>query len=145
MQNNKKDRNQKQPAVRQAAFIFTIFAAIFLPAWFLKLYSCPLEGIFGVPCPLCGITRAFRSLAAGDIRTAFYYHPLWPVILAASILYVLYIFRIIRVSPRVFTAACFVLGALLLGCFILRHIYGSPVVQISFDDSPAGMLFYLIF
>lgn len=138
MQNNKNDPNQKQPAFLQAAFIFIISAGLIATLWVLKLYRCPLEFIFGIPCPLCGITRAFLALFSGDISAAFYYHPLWPVILLSLILYVLYRFDVIKPSKRVFNAACIVLVILLLGCFILRHINGSPVVRIHFEESLLG-------
>ncbi len=122
----------------QAAFIFTITAGIVFVGWIFGLYRCPSEFIFGVPCPLCGISRAFKSLLSGNIRAAFYYHPLWPVILLSLILYILCTLRIIRPGKRVFNAACIILAVMLLGCFILRHINGSPVVQTHFDESLIG-------
>nr|WP_307776543.1 DUF2752 domain-containing protein [uncultured Cetobacterium sp.] len=33
--------------------------------------------LFGVPCFTCGITRAYLSLLKLDIKSAFYYHPLF--------------------------------------------------------------------
>ncbi len=38
--------------------------------------------IFGMPCPGCGITRAFCYAAHGHFREAFGFHLLWPVVLA---------------------------------------------------------------
>ncbi len=41
---------------------------------------CLFINIFGLPCPACGMTRAYISLAHLDIKRAFYYHPLfWSV------------------------------------------------------------------
>ena len=37
--------------------------------------ACPLYLIFGIPCPGCGMTRAWISLFGGDIAKAFYFHP----------------------------------------------------------------------
>lgn len=39
-------------------------------------YFCPSQVIFGLPCPACGMSRAFMALLAFDIRKSFYYHPM---------------------------------------------------------------------
>jgi hypothetical protein len=41
---------------------------------------CLYRLLFEVPCPGCGMIRAFLHLYAGDIREAFHFHPLWPII-----------------------------------------------------------------
>jgi len=47
-----------------------IAAATSLPA------LCPFRLWSGHACPLCGMTRAARSLASGDVATAVQFHPL---------------------------------------------------------------------
>lgn len=37
---------------------------------------CPLHGLLGMPCPGCGLTRAFCCLAHGQFATAAGYNPL---------------------------------------------------------------------
>ncbi|HEX3775410.1 MAG TPA: DUF2752 domain-containing protein [Polyangiaceae bacterium] len=37
---------------------------------------CPMAGVFGVPCPGCGLTRATLALLHGDVRRALSLHPL---------------------------------------------------------------------
>lgn len=44
---------------------------------FLFTIPCPLYHIFGIPCPTCGMTRAYDALLHGDIIGAFTMHPLW--------------------------------------------------------------------
>jgi len=46
-------------------------------------WPCPTATLFGVPCPMCGMTRATRLLLHGDVAGATHMHPLWPVILPA--------------------------------------------------------------
>lgn len=46
--------------------------------------GCPIKFITGISCPGCGMTRAVRSLFAGDVAGAFYWHPLWPLLLPLS-------------------------------------------------------------
>ena len=36
---------------------------------------CPLRTLTGIPCPLCGMTRAATSLAAGDLGASLAYNP----------------------------------------------------------------------
>ena len=108
-------------------------AVVFL--MFLDLYRCPLEHIFGIPCPLCGATRAILCAITGRFGDAFYYHPLWPVFVIAGILFVLYVFGIIRAGEKVKKAAIVLMIVLLLGCFVIRHICHSPVVAIHFERS----------
>lgn len=38
--------------------------------------SCPIRAITNIPCPTCGMTRAFISLIKLDFIKSFYYHPL---------------------------------------------------------------------
>ena len=146
-----------QSAAGQAASLFllmrskirqlltvTALCALLLLLTLLGIYKCPLDFIFGIPCPTCGITRAFVSLLHGDFAGAFYYHPLWPVFILSAVLYLLYFFDIIHPSRRLITTGCCILSAILIGCFILRHIEGSPVVQTHFETSLLHRIISLI-
>lgn len=42
---------------------------------------CAFYNITGVPCPGCGMTRAFKHLFQGHIAEAFRYHPLFPFVI----------------------------------------------------------------
>lgn len=47
---------------------------------------CQIKLLFGIPCPTCGMTRAWRLFFRGEIRAALYMHPLFllpPAALAA--------------------------------------------------------------
>ncbi len=41
---------------------------------------CPYRNCTGGACPGCGMTRALASLVKGDVATAWYYHPLSPLV-----------------------------------------------------------------
>lgn len=51
-----------------------------------SIFGCPIYQIFGVPCPCCGLTRAWLSFLSGDIKSAFSYHPFFIFITAILIL-----------------------------------------------------------
>ncbi len=44
------------------------------------LTICMLRRLFDLPCPGCGMTRAFAALARGDLPAALGFHPWAPVV-----------------------------------------------------------------
>ncbi|MDR3048611.1 MAG: DUF2752 domain-containing protein [Elusimicrobiota bacterium] len=62
-------------------FIYIVFLS------FLEI-PCPIRRIFTFPCPTCGVSRAWISFICGNIRTAFYYHPLF--LLAPAFLFLMF-------------------------------------------------------
>lgn len=72
-------------------YIIPISAIIFFYI-FLRLLgietNCYFKAILGIPCPGCGLTRAYLALLKGNLKEAFYYHPLFivPVIVIIYIL-----------------------------------------------------------
>lgn len=58
---------------------------------FNDLDFCVVKRTFGIPCPGCGMTRAWFSLLKGDLIKAFYYHPLFLTVPVFIILLILYI------------------------------------------------------
>lgn len=63
------------------------YSAVFVILIFLILtrFTCIIKLITGLPCPSCGMTRAYLSLLHLNIKDAWNYHPLFwfipPVIL----------------------------------------------------------------
>ena len=100
----------------------------------LDVYKCPLDYLFGIPCPMCGITRAFLAALQGNFAVSFYYHPLWPLVVIVLVAYILYYFGFIRISDKTFRifAALFIISIVV--CFVYRHITSSPVVRIHPDN-----------
>ena len=54
-----------------------------------SLIGCPFRFLFGIPCPGCGMTRAYGSLLTGHWRDAFHWHPLFIPLPAMLALYIL--------------------------------------------------------
>ena len=120
--------------IKQYILIAGVLVLFFILA-LLGIYRSPLEFIFGIPCPLCGITRAFVSAFCGDFEAAFYYHPLWPVVALVVVFYFLAWLGAIRPSERIFGVVLSLFCILLILCFVWRHLSGSEIVRIDFNSS----------
>lgn len=57
--------------------VLAIVAAVIVVANFLLGKICPMRMLFGIPCPACGITRAFLLVLQGKFYEATVMHPLW--------------------------------------------------------------------
>ena len=110
----------------------------------LDIYRCPLNYIVGLPCPMCGMTRAFLSALSGDFAGAFYYHPLWIVIIIGVAFIVMYELGFIKIPKIAFNVICIILGILLLVCYIIRLIMHSDIVMPHFETSLIYRLFHLL-
>ena len=89
-----------------------------LIAWVALALPCPIRFLTGIPCPGCGMSRAWLAVLQLDIAAAFSYHPMFWVlpVLALFILYDCAVFRRMRTNYLI-------LGLLLLGvlvCYALR-------------------------
>ena len=91
-------------------------AIVILFLIFTKNYICPFYTIFNIPCPGCGMTRAFKALLKLDFKSAFNYHCLFPI----PIIYALYIIYRRKYKQNLkFESFLLVLS---ITCFIFRWI-----------------------
>ncbi len=105
-------------------FIFLAYLAIFY--FVLKKRSiCIIKAICHIPCPSCGVSRAYVSLFKGDIKASFYYHPLFWLY---PVLGFICIFRNLKYINPIFKSKIFCISVLLLllGVYIYRLIYVFP-------------------
>ena len=107
------DKNKEKIIIAAAIVIIALLA-------YFGFYKCPFRLITGIPCPGCGMTRAFRALFRGDIEAAFYYHPMWPLVVLALILMGLYYLKLIKPSGKMINIAGLIAALGLLICYIVR-------------------------
>lgn len=93
--------------------------------------NCMIKLIFGIPCPSCGMTRAYLSLFRLNIISAFYYHPLfWLVPIVAFII----IFRERPFWSKLYHSKLFwsILFTVYIFVYIIRFIliYPNPPMDI---------------
>lgn len=100
---------------------------------------CVQKRIFGVPCPGCGMTRAFLAFFRGDMQAAFFFHPLfW---LVPFIFIVVIMQKRITIFKSKNGEQFFWLGCTILfvGTYVLRMIYLFPHT-VPMDFSPNAFL-----
>lgn len=51
---------------------------------------CAFHNFTGLPCPGCGLTRSWVSMAHGQFANAFVWHPLGPFLFGSALLYTLW-------------------------------------------------------
>ena len=91
----------------------------------LKLESCPIKLLIGLPCPGCGMTRSILCLLKLDIKGSFRYNALWLILLFIVVVAILKRYGIFKklYYSRVFWT---LIGAIILTYYILRLIYVYP-------------------
>ncbi len=62
-----------------------VMSLLYVPGKMPPISQCLLSEVTGVPCPLCGMTRSFCAAAKGRLAEALAWHPLGPVLFAATV------------------------------------------------------------
>lgn len=80
----------------------------------LGAFKCPIYANLGIPCPSCGMTRAWRLALSGELLDAFLMHPLfwmppllilpffrkkWAVVAMIALLVGVYAVRMVMLFP----------------------------------------------
>ena len=74
-----KNRMKRIKEFKNKLLFTALLAGILFLLWYFD-YTCVFLWLFGIPCPGCGMARAFVSLARFDLAAAFSYHPMfWSV------------------------------------------------------------------
>jgi hypothetical protein len=61
--------------------------------------ACPLRATTGIPCPLCGMTRACVAIAHADVIAAVRYNPGVVLVVAAIVLALIRPSLVLRLRP----------------------------------------------
>ena len=119
--------------------IILLLAAPYVAASASDQTVCAAAGLFGVPCPGCGLTRATLAALHGDLAGAFRLHPLFAVV-APTYVYLLVgvAYRYVagplarppsRLENRIVNLLAGLLVVLLLAVWVSRFLgaFGGPV------------------
>ena len=86
---------------------------------------CFIYNLYGIPCPGCGLTRAYLQFFKGDVASAFYCHPL---LLLPAIILIIFIFKDHGIFKKIYWSKSFWIFtvALFIIIWILRMIVLFP-------------------
>jgi len=119
-----------------------ITVLIVMPFLLMDGNTCLIKEIIGIPCPGCGMTRAYISLMHFDIKVAFYYHPLF--VLPAIIAFIL-LFKSNKHIAKIYKNEAVWMGMLIMvvGVWIVRMIVLFPN-RAPMDINRNALLFKLL-
>jgi len=83
---------------------------------------CLFLNITGIPCPACGMTRAYISLFKGNLAQAFYYHPLFLI----PIVVIFISHEKIKSNKKVFNGLIISLIIIVMIVYVIRLILFFP-------------------
>lgn len=97
---------------------------------------CPIERIFGIPCPGCNMFTALYWLLKKDVNAAWFFHPvvflLLPYLVICVLLYVRDKERF--TENRAFRIMSAVLIAVMIGVYIWRMINVFPKYPMQLEE-----------
>lgn len=67
---------RKQQALHSVIVGFVLFCILYAVTKWFSLPLCPIQGLFDIPCPGCGLTRGFIAILNFDFEEAIRYHVL---------------------------------------------------------------------
>jgi len=106
------------------SFILFLFIGVisFLFSFIFKRSVCLFLNVTGIPCPSCGMTRAYISLFSGNLSQAFHYHPcfLMPFVI------ILIMHEKIRSNKKLYNLLIIFLIIILLIVYVARLILLFP-------------------
>jgi len=108
-------------------------------AMFSDTGLCIFRRVTGLPCPSCGMTRSYIALFSGDIKSAFFMHPLfWLVPIIFGLLTYSYYKKVNLTKVYIIIAVIFIV------VYITRMILYFPhTYPLDYDHSSLiGRIFF---
>ena len=129
----------KKFILRHKSFILFVLTLVGLYGILFALHiTCPIKFLTGISCPGCGMTRATLSALRFDFERAFYYHPLWFLLVPVAASLILCKAKGWRFAFKLIVSLSVIL---MVAAYIVRLAVGSDIVVFSPEES----VFYKIF
>ena len=118
-------KNNKTLALTVIATTLAILGALIIILSFENDGLCIIKKMLDFPCPFCGMTRAYKALFAGQIKTALYWNPSF---FAVPLSLFSYIGALIsKKHQKNYLAIFFISAALIVATWIIRLLTGTTV------------------
>ncbi len=127
--------------IKQLLSVKALIAIVVLALFLLLMYHCPFSYILGISCPGCGMTRSLISVLCLDFHSAFYFHPLWWLVIIFAAGALLEYIDVLILTPKLRTLICAIVATALFVVYFIRLFSGSDIVTFNWQDS----LIYSIF
>ena len=125
--------------LKKYAPIILAAAVLLAFALFSDTGICVFRRVTGLPCPSCGMTRSYLALFRGDIKTAFFMHPLfWMVPLIIGLIVCA------QYKKVYFTKVYVIIGIIFIAVYIIRMIFMFPHTY-PFDYEHSSILGRILF
>lgn len=107
---------------------FEIAIAVAIVIFFLHItgIGCPIKYLTGISCAGCGMSRAYYSLIMLDIKSAFYYHPLFFTVPFAILVA---IFKE-KMDPRLVRFLLFTYVCVFVIIYVYRMFWGTDDIVV---------------
>jgi len=99
--------------------VFVIFAIMLIVTAY-HILGCPFRFVLGLPCPGCGMTRAWLAAMRFDFHTAFRMHPLF--LLAPPLLILAFQKRQKRLAENILIG----IAIIFIVVYVVRMVYLFP-------------------
>ena len=107
--------------IRPIISVFIILTAVGLfsltAAYYFGNSLCPVYNFVGIPCPSCGMTRAWSFALRGRLGEAFTYHPMFWIVIFLPFL---------AVKNRRISIAAIIILAVFICVWAARMIFCFP-------------------
>lgn len=131
----------KKLTFKKTLALAAVFTAVSL---FYIFCHCPFKWFFGIPCPGCGMLRAFFSLLRLDFSGAFCYHPLVFLMIPVGVYCVLKKLGVYSFKKNTETVFLVALAVAFAAVYIIRLTGDSSVVKIDLNSSVLHKIITLI-
>ena len=108
-------------------------------------YHCPFLYFLGFLCLGCGMTRAFLSLLHFDIRMAFYYHPLFPIVILTGCYFIVEKLGIYQMSDKMKKIFLSIIVFLFVMTYFIRIQFEHSPIKIEIKESFFYKIGYLLY
>lgn len=123
--------------------IFAIIGLISIISYLIGFSICAFYNITGIPCPACGMTRAYISLFHFDIKSALFFNPLFFIVPFCILPQFLKCFFNIKIKKSTQNAYYFLILFILILVWIIRmYLYFPNIEPMVYNTNS---LFYKIY
>lgn len=108
--------------------LLTVIGACIALGMYSIWVGCPFRRLTGIPCPLCGMTRAVLSALRLDFSLAFNHHPLFFLMPPLGLFLLFHVKKGSRLPKWFFYIIYILTGILFLSVWIWRLMRGNELL-----------------